>query len=163
MLWNFGHCCEWGLFCIVFYGSPWHRNDTDCNTCKTTTAKMFKRRTQNFWYRQFLQKKNEPPHDKTKKMTVRPAKTRIRLGIRPVWSESSLCTQWVAKDQAFFVRTAKTLSDRAHAQADLSLRWAHKPLCWFCHEAQMYWRCRGRFSRQLVVVAKQSMLKRLHS
>ena len=28
MLWNFGHCCEWGLFCIVFYGSPWHRNDT---------------------------------------------------------------------------------------------------------------------------------------
>ena len=28
MLWNFGHCCEWGLFCIVFYGSPSHRNDT---------------------------------------------------------------------------------------------------------------------------------------
>ena len=23
-----GHCREWGLFCIVFYGSPWHRNDT---------------------------------------------------------------------------------------------------------------------------------------
>ena len=28
MLWNFGHCCEWGLFCIVYYGSPWHKNDT---------------------------------------------------------------------------------------------------------------------------------------
>ena len=28
MLLNFGHCCEWGLFCIVFYGSPRHRNDT---------------------------------------------------------------------------------------------------------------------------------------
>ena len=28
MLWNFGHCCEWGLFCIVFYGSPCHKNDT---------------------------------------------------------------------------------------------------------------------------------------
>ena len=28
MLWNFGHGCEWGLFRIVFYGSPWHRNDT---------------------------------------------------------------------------------------------------------------------------------------
>ena len=27
----------------------------------------------------------------------------------------------------------------------------------------MYWRCRGRFSRQLVVFTKQSMLKRLHS
>ena len=28
---------------------------------------------------------SEPPHDKTNKMTVRPAKTRISLGIRPVW------------------------------------------------------------------------------
>ena len=35
---------------------------------------------------------NEPPHDKTNKVTVRPAKTQISLGIRPVWSESSLCT-----------------------------------------------------------------------
>ena len=29
---------------------------------------------------------NEPPHDKTNKMTVRPAKIQISLGIRPVWS-----------------------------------------------------------------------------
>ena len=33
---------------------------------------------------------NEPPHVKTNKMTVLPAKTQIRLGIRPVWSVSSL-------------------------------------------------------------------------
>ena len=33
---------------------------------------------------------NEPRHDKTTKMSVRPAKTPISLGIRPVWSESSL-------------------------------------------------------------------------
>ena len=33
---------------------------------------------------------NEPRHDKTDKMAVRLAKTQIRLGIRPVWSESSL-------------------------------------------------------------------------
>ena len=26
-------------------------------------------------------------------------------------------------------------SDLADAQADLSLRWAHMPLCWFCHAA----------------------------
>ena len=44
---------------------------------------------------------NEPPHDKTKKMTVRPAKTQINLGIRPVWSESSLCAQCIAKDPSF--------------------------------------------------------------
>ena len=45
----------------------------------------------------------EPPHDKTNKVTVRPAKTQLSLGIRSVWSESSLsawrnleslATQW---------------------------------------------------------------------
>ena len=34
----------------------------------------------------------EPRHDKTNKMSVRPAKTQISLGIRQVWSESSLST-----------------------------------------------------------------------
>ena len=34
-------------------------------------------------------------------MSVRPAKTQIRLCIRPVWSESSLCAQWVAKESSF--------------------------------------------------------------
>ena len=44
----------------------------------------------------------EPQHDKTKKKkSVHPAKTQISLGIRPVWSESSLCTQWVAKNPRF--------------------------------------------------------------
>ena len=32
---------------------------------------------------------------------VRQAKTQISLGIRPVWLESSLCAQWVAKDPSF--------------------------------------------------------------
>ena len=32
----------------------------------------------------------EPPCDKTNKVSVRPAKTQISLGIRPDWSESSL-------------------------------------------------------------------------
>ena len=32
----------------------------------------------------------EPQHDKTNKMTVRAAQTHVSLGIRPVWSESSL-------------------------------------------------------------------------
>ena len=40
-------------------------------------------------------------HDKTNKMSVHPAKTQISLGIRHVWSESSLCAQWVAKDPRF--------------------------------------------------------------
>ena len=32
---------------------------------------------------------------------LRPSKTQISLGICPVWSESLLCTQWVAKDPNF--------------------------------------------------------------
>ena len=41
---------------------------------------------------------SEPWHDKTNKIRVCPAKTQISLDINRVWSESSLCTQWVAKD-----------------------------------------------------------------
>ena len=48
-----------------------------------------------------LTNRNEPRHDKTNKVSVRPAKTQISLGIHPVWSESSLCAQWVAKDPSF--------------------------------------------------------------
>ena len=43
----------------------------------------------------------EPRYDKTNNVAVRPAKTQISLGIRPVWSESSLCTEGVAKDPSF--------------------------------------------------------------
>ena len=59
----------------------------------------------------------EPPNNKTNKTTVRPAKIQISLGIRPVWSASSLCVQWVAEDPSFLH------ADSAHA------------ICWFCHEA----------------------------
>ena len=38
---------------------------------------------------------------KSTKWHVRSAKTQISLGIRPVWSEFLLCTQWVAKDPSF--------------------------------------------------------------
>ena len=42
------------------------------------------------FYLNHPQTKYEPRHDKTNKMAVRPAQTQISLGIRPVWSESSL-------------------------------------------------------------------------
>ena len=38
---------------------------------------------------------------KPTKWQVRPAKTQISLGIRPIRSESSLDAQWVAKDPSF--------------------------------------------------------------
>ena len=58
-------------------------------------------------------------------MSVRPAKTQISLGIRPVWSESSLCIESVAKGPNFLHADSEDWSNWADAQADLSLRWAH--------------------------------------
>ena len=76
-------------------------------------------------------------------MTVRPAKTQISLGIRPVCSESSSCAQWVAKDRSFLNADSEDSDQTGRdAQADLSLCWAHMPFCWFCHKAaQIHFQC----------------------
>ena len=68
-------------------------------------------------------------------MTVRPAKTQIRLGISPVWSESLLCAQWVAKDPIFHHADSEDSDQtgRMPGRSESSLC-AHS-LCWFCHEA----------------------------
>ena len=71
---------------------------------------------------------------KSTKWHVRPAKTQISQGIRRVWSEPSLCAQWVAKDPRFLRADSGDWSDWADAQADLSLCWAHMSFCWVCHE-----------------------------
>ena len=61
-------------------------------------------------------------HDKTNKMSVRPAKTQISLGIRPVWSESSLCAQSVAKDPSF-LHTDSEDSDQTGRINIYTCRW----------------------------------------
>ena len=43
----------------------------------------------------------ESAHGKTYKMACGPSEDSNQPGIRPVWSESSLCAQWVAKDPSF--------------------------------------------------------------
>ena len=83
---------------------------------------------------QFL---NEPQNDKTNKLTLRPAKTQISLGIHPVWSESPLHSMG-AKNPRFLHADSEDWSDWVNAQADLWLCWAHRLFCWFCHAtAQM--------------------------
>ena len=57
-----------------------------------------------------------------------PVKTQISLGVRPVWSESSLCTQWVAKDPSFLHADSEDSN-----QTGRILRWEHMPLCWIYH------------------------------
>ena len=49
---------------------------------------------------------------KPTKWHVRSAKTQISLGIRPAWSESSLCAQWVAKDASFLHADSEDWSGR---------------------------------------------------
>ena len=66
---------------------------------------------------------------KPTKWHVRPAKTQISLAIRPVWSESSLCVQWVAKDPIFLDADSEDWTEWADAQVDLSLPWAHMAFC----------------------------------
>ena len=82
--------------------------------------------------------KFEPHHDKTNK-SVRPAKTQISLGIRPVRSVFAvrLMGSWGPTVSSCGQR--RLWSDWADAQADLSVRCSHLPLCWFCHvAAQIY-------------------------
>ena len=100
----------------------------------------------------------QPPHDKTNKMTMHTTKTQISLGIRPVWSESSLCTQWIAKGPSVSPCGQRRLwSDWSDAQADLSLHWAHMAYCWFCHEVA---HCTVNVSRlQRISIASTVMIE----
>ena len=60
---------------------------------------------------------------KPTKMNVRPAKTQISLGIRPVWSESSLCTQWVAKGLRFLHADSEDSDQTGRTVTLLVLSW----------------------------------------
>ena len=63
---------------------------------------------------------------KRTKWLVRPAKTHISLGTRPWLIMGSLATN---------LAHSEDWSDWVDAQTDLSLHWAHRSLCWFCHAA----------------------------
>ena len=89
-------------------------------------------------------KTNEPRHDKTNKMSVRPAKTPISLGISPVWSESSLsawsklgslATHWAhSEDSDQTGRMPRLIRlGRCPGWSESSL--GAQTLCWFCHVA----------------------------
>ena len=67
-------------------------------------------------------KLNEPRHDKTNKMSVRPVKTQISRPVRSVFAVR-MKKAWVLSYPLSAQR--RLWSDWADAQADLSLRWAH--------------------------------------
>ena len=77
---------------------------------------------------------------KRTKWHVRPAKTRISWGIRPVWSQSSLPAWRNLGSLATHWAHSEDWSDWADAQADLSLRWAHNHFVGF-HMSWLIYTC----------------------
>ena len=67
----------------------------------------------------------KPRHDKTNEVNVRPAKTQISLGIRPVWSESSLCAYWVANDPSFLHADSEDSDQTGRMPRLIWVRWTH--------------------------------------
>ena len=93
----------------------------------------------NFYLKYHDPKAFEPPHDKTSKRVCAPSEDSDQPGhppsligvfticVKRAWFLNyPLCAQW------------KLWSDWADAQADLSLRWAQRLFCWFCHEADHF-------------------------
>ena len=79
---------------------------------------------------------NEPPHNKNNEMACAPSADSDQPGHPPSLIRVfavSLKKAWVLSYPLSVKR--RLWSDWADAQPDLSLRWAHMPLCWFCHEA----------------------------
>ena len=94
---------------------------------------------------------NEPRHDKTNKMSVRLAKTQISLGIRPVWSESSLCAQYVAKDSRFLHADSEDSDQTWRMPRLICLRWAHTHFVGFVMTRLIY-KIRRAFAYDITVL-----------
>ena len=77
---------------------------------------------------------SEPEHDKTIKMTCVPSDSD-----QPEYPPSDQSAQYGVlygklMTQTFFMQTAKALIRLGRCPgADLSLHWAHRSFCWFCH------------------------------
>ena len=77
----------------------------------------------------------------------------ISLGIGPVWSVFPVHSIGNSGPKLSSRGQRRLWSDWADAQADLSLRRAHMPFCWFCHEAAHLFdkRYNQSFSVQLII------------
>ena len=84
----------------------------------------------------------EPPYQKNKQNDCAPSED----SDQPEHPPSLIRVFAVRLEKARILRyplsTQRRLwSDWADAQADLSLRWAHMPFCWFCHDAAQFCYC----------------------
>ena len=77
-------------------------------------------------------------HDKTNKMMCAPIDDSDQpgcLGIRPVWSESSLCTSWVAKDPPLLHSDSEDSDQTGRMPRLIRVFAGHRSSCWFCRVA----------------------------
>ena len=94
-----------------------------------------------------LEKKslNEPPPDKTNKMTCMHLPSLFRV-FAVFTDQTGYLPSLIRVFAVHMMKEARVISyplsaqgrlwsDLANARADLSLRWAHRSFCWFCHEA----------------------------
>ena len=82
---------------------------------------------------------NEPPHDKTNKMVCAPSKDSDQPGHLPGLIRVFAVRVKKVQVLSYLLSAQQRLwsdwvSDWVDAQADQSLRWAHRSFCWFCHE-----------------------------
>ena len=98
----------------------------------------------------------EPPYDKTNKLPCAPSEDSDQPGHPP-----SLITVFTIRMKKAWVLSysfsaqRRLWSDWANAQADLSLRWAHMPFCWFCHDVAQLCVC-VKFPQQYLLPTMQS-------
>ena len=96
--------CHWWTDCPANIGvnprwlKTFNQNSTQAVLTELAFYHFYKEdfRSRSYWVHIFSHLMTRPTN-----WPVRPAKTQISLGIRPVWSESSLCAEWVAKDPSF--------------------------------------------------------------
>ena len=78
----------------------------------------------------------EPHRDKTNKMACAPNEDSDQPGHPPSLIRVFTVGLKKARSLSYPLSAQRRLwSDWAGALADLSLRWAHMPFCWFCHDA----------------------------
>ena len=73
--------------------------------------------------------------DKTNKLACAPSEDSDQPGYPPSLIRVYTVRLMGTKDPTFLLADSGLWSDWADVQADLSLRWAHMPLCWFRHDA----------------------------
>ena len=87
-----------------------------------------------------MQNSFKPSHDKTNKMACVPSEASDQPGHPPsLISVFAVCMMKAWSLSYPLSAQPRLWSDWADAQADLSLRWAHWSVCWFCHVVAHIW------------------------